>query len=80
MLSTRDDIGHALTEEQEKALLQECLNSRCRQLYPAVMLALNTPTNGVRPIRRCWMGVLASSLGARRRLCDMSVREGWLLD
>ena len=42
MLSTRDDIGHALTEEEEKALLQECLNSRCRQLYPAVMLALNT--------------------------------------
>lgn len=42
MLSTRDDIGHALTEEEEKALLQECLSSRCRQLYTVVMLALNT--------------------------------------
>lgn len=42
MLPTRDDIGHALTEEEEKALLPECLDSRCRQLYTAVMLALNT--------------------------------------
>lgn len=42
MLPTRDDIGHALTDDEEKALLQECLNSRCRQLYVAVMVALNT--------------------------------------
>jgi integrase len=42
MLPTRDDIGHALTPEEEFALLTECLNSRSRSLYVAVMLALNT--------------------------------------
>src|SRR6266576_6280532 len=42
MLATRDDIGCALTEEEEAVLLSECLRSRSRQLYVAVLLALNT--------------------------------------
>jgi integrase len=42
MLPTRDDIGHALTPDEESRLLAECLNSRSRSLYVAVMLALNT--------------------------------------
>jgi integrase len=42
MLPTRDDIGHALTPEEETALLAECLNSRSRSLYVAVQVALNT--------------------------------------
>jgi integrase len=42
MLPTLDDVGHALTLEEEAALLLACLKSRCRCLYVAVMLALNT--------------------------------------
>ena len=42
MLPTLDDVGHALTLEEEAALLTACLKSRCRCLYVAVMLALNT--------------------------------------
>ena len=42
MLPTLDDVGHALTLEEEAALLTACLRSRCRCLYLAVMLALNT--------------------------------------
>ena len=42
MLATLDDIGHALTSEEEAAVLSACLQSRSRSLYPAVMLALNT--------------------------------------
>jgi integrase len=42
MLRERDDAGKALTEEEEKRLLAECLQSRSRALYPAVVLALNT--------------------------------------
>lgn len=42
MLRTRDDVGRALAEAEEKKLLQECLNSRSRSLYPAVVLALST--------------------------------------
>jgi integrase len=42
MLPVQDDIGHALTLEEEAALLANCLKSRCRCLYVAVMLALNT--------------------------------------
>ena len=36
------DVGHAITDEEEAALLSACLQSRSRSLYPAVMLALNT--------------------------------------
>ena len=42
MLAVSDDVGHALTPEEEAALLSACLESRSRLLYPAVMLALNT--------------------------------------
>lgn len=42
MLATRDDIGKALTVDEESALLSCCLTSRSRGLYPAVMLALNS--------------------------------------
>jgi integrase len=42
MLPTVDDVGHAITPEEEAALLTGCLKSRCRCLYIAVMLALNT--------------------------------------
>jgi len=42
MLPTRDDIGRALTLQEEKALLVECGQSRSRSLLPAVTLALNT--------------------------------------
>jgi integrase len=42
MLPTLDDVGHAINAEEEAALLSACLKSRCRCLYIAVMLALNT--------------------------------------
>ena len=42
MLPTLDDVGHAINAEEEAALLSACLKSRCRCLYVAVMLALNT--------------------------------------
>jgi integrase len=42
MLPTRDDIGRAVTPEEEKALLAACAESRSRSLLPAVTLAVNT--------------------------------------
>ena len=42
MLPTRDDIGRAVSAEQEEKLLAECGLSRSRSLLPAVTLALNT--------------------------------------
>ena len=42
MLPTRDDIGQAISREQEAKLLEECGRSRSRSLYPAVVLALST--------------------------------------
>ena len=42
MLPTQDDVGRAINPEEETALLTACLQSRCRCLYVAVMLALNT--------------------------------------
>ena len=42
MLPTLDNIGHAITPEEEVALLTACRKSRSRCLYQAVMLALNT--------------------------------------
>jgi integrase len=38
----RDDVGHALTSDEEGRLLGACGASRSRSLYPAVVLALNT--------------------------------------
>jgi integrase len=42
MLPTPDDIGKALSLEDEKKLLDGCAESRSRSLLPAVLLALNT--------------------------------------
>jgi integrase len=42
MLSTRDDVGRAITPEEEAALLQACAQSRSRSLVPFVTLAIET--------------------------------------
>jgi integrase len=42
MLPTRDDIGRAVTPEEEVRLLAACGESRSRSLLPAVTLAFNT--------------------------------------
>ncbi|MGO9094758.1 MAG: tyrosine-type recombinase/integrase [Bryobacteraceae bacterium] len=42
MLPERQDVGHALTGEEETALLAECGKSRSRVLLPFVVLALET--------------------------------------
>lgn len=42
MLPVRDNVGQAITHEQESRLLEECNKSRSRSLYPAVTLALST--------------------------------------
>ena len=42
MLTTRDDIGRAISPEEESALLQACGMSRSRSLVPFVTLAIET--------------------------------------
>lgn len=42
MLPERDDVGHALTPDEEKALLSACAESRSPVLLPFVTLALET--------------------------------------
>ncbi len=42
MLATRDDIGRAITPEEESALVQACGQSRSRSLVPFVILAIET--------------------------------------
>ncbi len=42
MLPTRDDVGRAITTEEETALLQACSQSRSRSLAPFVTLAIVT--------------------------------------
>src|SRR5207245_5597679 len=42
MLRAREDVGRAISREEEIALLEACRASRSRSLYPAVLLALNT--------------------------------------
>lgn len=42
MLATRDDIGRAITPEEESALLQGCGKSRSRPFLPFVTLAIET--------------------------------------
>ena len=42
MLRVREDVGRALTKDEEIALLRECRNSRSRSLYVAVEMALGT--------------------------------------
>jgi len=42
MLKVSDDVGQALTHDQEAKFLEECIKSRSRSLHPAVTLALST--------------------------------------
>ena len=42
MLRAREDIGRAISRDEEAALLEACRASRSRSLYPAVLIALNT--------------------------------------
>jgi integrase len=42
MLRVREDIGRAITKQEELRLLEACRSSRSRSLYPAVLVALNT--------------------------------------
>lgn len=42
MLPTRDDVGRAITAEEETVLLQACGQSRSRSLVPFVTLAIET--------------------------------------
>lgn len=42
MLKERQDVGHALTEAEERTLLAECSQSRSRILYPFVALSLQS--------------------------------------
>jgi integrase len=42
MLQVRENVGRALTEDEESRLLHECGKSRGRSLYAAIVLALNT--------------------------------------
>jgi integrase len=42
MLPARDDVGRAITADEETALLQACARSRSRSLVPFVTLAIET--------------------------------------
>jgi integrase len=42
MLPTRDEVGRAITAEEERALLDACAQSRSRSLLPFVTLAIET--------------------------------------
>lgn len=42
MLRASEDVGRAITRDEEAALLEACRASRSRSLYPAVLVALNT--------------------------------------
>ncbi|MEE8200301.1 MAG: site-specific integrase [Candidatus Acidoferrales bacterium] len=42
MLREREDVGRAVSHEEEGRLLEACRTSRSRSLYPAAVLALNT--------------------------------------
>ena len=42
MLRAREDVGRAISREEETRLLEACRASRSRSLYPAVLVALNT--------------------------------------
>ena len=42
MLRAREDVGRAISRDEEGALLEACRASRSRSLYPAVLVALNT--------------------------------------
>jgi integrase len=42
MLRVREDVGRAISRDEEDALLEACRASRSRSLFPAVLIALNT--------------------------------------
>ena len=42
MLRVREDVGRAISRDEEAALLEACRASRSRSLYPVVLIALNT--------------------------------------
>lgn len=42
MLRAREDVGRAISLDEESALLEACRASRSRSLFPAVLIALNT--------------------------------------
>jgi len=42
MLRVSENVGRAISVEEEAALLEACRASRSRSLYPAVLIALNT--------------------------------------
>jgi integrase len=56
--------GRALTHEEETALLDAASKSRCRSLYPVIMLALNTGMRAseIRGLTWAQVGFLAKSL------------------
>lgn len=53
-LEERDDIGMALTREQEESLLAACLSSRSRLLHPAVTVALYTGLRRAELLKLRW--------------------------
>jgi integrase len=42
LLRVREDVGRAISRDEETALLEACRASHSRSLYPAVLIALNT--------------------------------------
>src|SRR4029077_6661683 len=42
MLRAHEDVGRAISRDEEDALLEACRASRSRSLFPAVLIALNT--------------------------------------
>jgi integrase len=42
LLRVREDVGIALTQDEESVLLKECRESRSRSLYVAVLMAIDT--------------------------------------
>jgi integrase len=42
MLRVREDVGRAISKDEEALLLEACRQSRSRSLFPAVLTALNT--------------------------------------
>ncbi len=57
MLTTREDVGRAITTEDECALLDACSKSRSRSLLPFVTLAIDTGArfNVIRTLR--WINI-----------------------
>ena len=54
MLRVREDVGRAISHNEEAALLDACRASRSRSLFPAVLLALNTYMRYSEIRLHCW--------------------------